>query len=108
MPASMTARHIEDPLLIKVRYAIREDKWADLEQTVFKAVRDELWVIGQIVMKGSRIVLPQKMQRRALILAHEGHQGVRHAPMLDLERKCGGPEWTKTLMLSSETVILVN
>ena len=27
-------------------------------------------------MKGSRIVLPQKMQRRALILAHEGHQGV--------------------------------
>ena len=33
-------------------------------------------VIGQIVMKGSRIVLPQKMRRRALILAHEGHQGV--------------------------------
>ena len=30
-------------------------------------------------MKGSRIVLPQKMQRRALILAHEGHQGVVRA-----------------------------
>ena len=59
-----------------MRYAIREDKWADLEHTLFKDVRDELWVIGQIVMKGSRIVLPQKMQRRAFILAHEGHQGV--------------------------------
>ena len=81
VPAAMTARHIEqesaeDPLLIQVRYAIREDKWADLEHTVFKSVREELWVIGQIVMKGSRIVLPQKMQRRTLILAHEGHQGV--------------------------------
>ena len=81
MPAAMTARHIEqestdDTLLIQVRYTIREDKWADLENTVFKAVRDELWVIGQIVMKGRRIVLPQKMQRLALILAHEGHQGV--------------------------------
>ena len=43
---------------------IREDKWADLEHTVFKAIRDELCVIDQIVMKGSRIVLPQKMQKR--------------------------------------------
>ena len=81
VPAAMTATHIEresaeDPLLIQVRRAIREDKWADLEHTVFKAVRDELWVIGQIVMKGSRIVLPQNMQKRALVLAHEGHQGV--------------------------------
>ena len=41
---------------------------------MFKAARDELWVIGQIVMKGSRIVLPQKMQKQALVLAHEGHQ----------------------------------
>ena len=50
VPAAMTARHIEqesaeEPLLIQVRYAIREDKWSDLEHTVFKAVRDELWVI---------------------------------------------------------------
>ncbi|KAI0237146.1 hypothetical protein LSAT2_012364, partial [Lamellibrachia satsuma] len=30
----------------------------------------------KIVMKGSRIVLPQKMQKRALVLAQEGHQGV--------------------------------
>ena len=81
VPTAMTATQIEresaeDPLLIQVRHAIREDKWADPEHTVFKAIRDELWVIGKIVMKGSRIVLPQKLQNRALVLAHEGHQGV--------------------------------
>ena len=41
---------------------------------MFKAVRDELWVIGQIVMKGSRIVL-QKMQKRALGHPLGTHQG---------------------------------
>ena len=60
MLAAMTATQIEresaeDPLLIQAR----EDKWTDLEHTVFKAVRDELWVIGQIIMKGSRIILLQ-------------------------------------------------
>ena len=72
VPAAMTATQIEresaeDPLLSQVRHAIREDKWADLEHTVFKSVRDELCVIGQVLMKGSRIVLPQKMQKRALV-----------------------------------------
>ena len=59
-------------------HATREDTWADLEHTVCKAVRDKLRVIGQVVMKGSSIVLPQKMQKRTLVLAHEGHQGEVH------------------------------
>ena len=81
VPAAMTAGQVEresskDPLLCKVRLGILEDQWADLEHTVFTAVRDELWVVGQVVMRGSRIVLPEKLQKQALALAHEGHQGV--------------------------------
>ena len=94
VPAAMTATQIEresaeDPLLIQVRHAIREEKWADPEHAVFKAVRDELWVNGQITMKGSRIVLPQKMQKRALVLAHEGYQDVVGSKAR-LREKCGG------------------
>ena len=76
MSAVLTVKQIEresaeDPLLIQMRLALREDKWPDLDHTVFKAARDELCEIGQIVMKGSRVGLPHKMLKRALVLAHE-------------------------------------
>ena len=42
------------------------------------AVKDELWLIGQIVMCGNRIILPEKLWDHAVKLAHEGHQGKVH------------------------------
>ena len=37
----------------------------------------ELFVIGQLVLRGTRIVLPIKLRRKhAVALAHEGHLGV--------------------------------
>ena len=64
---------------------ILEDKWTDLEHIMFKAVRAKLRVIGLIAMKGSRIVLPQKMQKPALVLAHYDTK-VGYAPRSDYER----------------------
>ena len=40
------------------------------------AVKDELWIIGQIVMRGNRIILPEKLWEHTVKLAHEGHQGI--------------------------------
>ena len=40
------------------------------------AVKDELWIIGQIVMRGNYINLPEKLWEHAGKLAHEGHQGI--------------------------------
>ena len=39
------------------------------------AVKDELLIIGQIVMRGNRIILPEKLWEHVFKLAHEGHQG---------------------------------
>ena len=36
----------------------------------------ELCVIGQLVLRGTRIIIPSKLQPRTLALAHEGHLGV--------------------------------
>ena len=36
----------------------------------------ELCVIGYIVLRGTRIVLPSTLRSRALTLAHEGHLGI--------------------------------
>ncbi len=81
VPAALTAASIEhesakDPMLAQVRRAVQEDRWAELEHTIYKSSRDELWSAGQIVMKGSRIVVPQKLQKQVISLAHEGHQGM--------------------------------
>ena len=40
------------------------------------AVKDELWIIGQIVMRGNRIILPEKLWEHTVKLAHKGHQGI--------------------------------
>ena len=42
----------------------------------YMAVAGELCVIGQLVLRGTRIVIPKKLQPRTLALAHEGHLGV--------------------------------
>ena len=40
------------------------------------AVKYELWIIGQNVMGGNRIILPEKLWKHAVKLACEGHQGI--------------------------------
>ena len=39
-------------------------------------MKNELCTIGKLVMRGTRIVIPQSLRREVLRLAHEGHQGI--------------------------------
>ena len=39
-------------------------------------VAGELCSIGYLILRGSRIVLPQKLRPTAIVLAHEGHLGI--------------------------------
>ncbi len=43
---------------------------------MYKAISDEIWVLGQIVMRGNRIIMPGSLWKQTLSLAHEGHQGI--------------------------------
>ena len=43
---------------------------------VYKAIKEELWVQGQVVMRGSSIVIPESLQKHTIMLVHEGHQGM--------------------------------
>lgn len=49
--------------------------WSKAPKT-FELVSHELACIGQVVLRGTRIVVPIKLRRRVLDLAHEGHQGI--------------------------------
>ena len=43
---------------------------------MYKAVQDELWLIGQTVMRRNRIKMPENLWKQIIVLAHEGHQGM--------------------------------
>lgn len=81
IPAALVPKQVEiatenDPTLRLVRQAVMTDDWSQLQGTIYKATKEELWVIGQVVMRGSRIVIPESLQKRTIMLAHEGHQGM--------------------------------
>lgn len=42
----------------------------------FKAIRTELCCAGKLLLRGTRIILPEALRQRAIQLAHEGHMGI--------------------------------
>ncbi|KAJ8385880.1 hypothetical protein AAFF_G00179460 [Aldrovandia affinis] len=78
-PKALTTREVEeasatDPELIEVRKAITNGRFENCK--AYAAVANELCVVGYLVLRGTRIVLPHSLHARALTLAHEGHLGI--------------------------------
>ncbi len=78
-PRALTTREVEeasaaDDELKEVRNAVQSSCF-DRCQT-YAPIAFELCVIGQLVLRGTRIVLPHTLRARALALAHEGHLGI--------------------------------
>ena len=40
----------------------------------FMCVKNELCVLGKLVLRGTRIVIPQSLRKQVLHLAHEDHE----------------------------------
>ncbi len=91
-PKALTVSEIEeatkaDVTLQAVLKAIETGNWYEgaqqsgVDTAVFAAwqkVKDELTagVSPQVILRGTRIAVPSKLQERVVNLAHEGHQGV--------------------------------
>ena len=78
-PTALTTRKIEeacadDEELREVRKAIAMGRFEKCRQC--RTVLREFCVIGQLVLRGTHIIIPSKLQPRTLALAHEGHLGV--------------------------------
>ena len=77
-PTALTTHEIEeasadDEELKEVRKAIATGWFEKCRQYMTEA--GELCVIGQLVLRGTHIIIPSKLKPRALALAHEGHNG---------------------------------
>ena len=57
-----------------VRQAIASREWSRLSGTMYKALAEELWVLGQLVPRGDRIIMPESLWKNTIALALEGHQ----------------------------------
>ena len=79
-PAAMSVQEVEeeswfDPEISQLRECITTGKW-DNAPPQNKAVRNELSIIGKLVLRGTRLLIPAKLRNRVVDLAHEGHQGL--------------------------------
>jgi hypothetical protein len=79
-PKALKIREIEresdrDEKLAVVRDCIASGHWEN-GPAEFKPVRNGLCVVGQIVLRGWRLVIPESLRKQTVDLAHEGHQGL--------------------------------
>ena len=65
----------DDRELTEVRKCILTDKWESCPPA-YKSVRHELCVYGQVLLRGTRLVIPAKLRKQVVELGHEGHQGI--------------------------------
>ena len=78
-PKALTSREVEeasavDEELGEVRAAIQTGHFEACK--AYMPIAGELCTLGQLVLRGTRIILPNKLRPRALSLAHEGHLGI--------------------------------
>ncbi|XP_075550349.1 uncharacterized protein LOC142583754 [Dermacentor variabilis] len=50
--------------------------WVSAELKPFASIKTELTTPEDIVLRGTRLVLPATLQKQAVLLAHKGHQGI--------------------------------
>lgn len=89
-PKAMTLTEIKaetpkDPILQEVSAHVRHNTWHETDRSrhadilkQFRQVSSELTTshASDIILRGTRIVIPTALQDRVLQLAHEGHQGI--------------------------------
>lgn len=65
-----------DQVLKSVRNSIRTGKWTKGENKPYLVVKNELTVIGKLVLRGTIIIMPETLRNTTLKIAHEGHPGI--------------------------------
>ena len=66
------------PILQQLAEILVTQKWNEANQALlsYKRVKDELSVHNGYILHGNRIVVPMKLQARAITIAHSSHQGI--------------------------------
>ena len=79
-PVAIPIRELEEesatnPEILQLQECISTGYW-DKAPPQYKHVRNELSSLGKLVLRGVRLLIPRRLHKRVLDLAHEGHQGL--------------------------------
>lgn len=79
-PIAVSLNEIEtsssvDDEVIKVRKGIFFNDWHESVNN-YKLIQNELCFYGDILLRGTKIVIPKELRQRILEAAHEGHPGI--------------------------------
>ena len=85
VPKAMSVEEVRqeksvDPLMQEVIKRIELGNWNDPiddpDLRSFRNIHTELSCLDNVVLQGTRLVLPRNLQHRAVNLVHEGHKGI--------------------------------
>ena len=82
VPKAMTLTEIKtesakDKVITEVIDAIKQNRWPNKDYlTPYYKVRNELTVHNDIILRGTKLVIPSVLQARVLAIAHESHLGI--------------------------------
>ena len=82
-PNAVTLQEIQDATakdqtLQSLARVLVTQKWneADSDIRAYQQVKQELTVANGVILKGTRIIVPETLRHRVVTLAHNGHQGI--------------------------------
>ena len=86
MPNALSPNEVEqisanDAELDQVRQCIQTGRWNDCNlpsgvKIAYIGIKNELCIVGKLVLRNTRIVIPTELRQQVLDLAHEGHPGI--------------------------------
>ena len=82
VPAVLSPKEIEQAsyddqeLSVMKSCVVRSGNWSQFTVPSYLHVKDELCVYGELLLRGTRIVVPKILRDRVIEIAHEGHQGI--------------------------------
>lgn len=91
---------VKDESIQAVKRALSSNKWEDDASKPFKAFAIELCFAGNILLRGTKIVIPEKLRTRILELAHEGHPG-----MTKMKQRLRSKVWWPKIDPQTETFV---
>lgn len=65
---------MEDPEFLLIKKALKSGNWPK-ELSLYRLIQSELCISGELILRGHRMIIPEKLQLKTLQLAHEGHPG---------------------------------
>ncbi|XP_062121662.1 uncharacterized protein K02A2.6-like [Drosophila sulfurigaster albostrigata] len=79
-PSSMTIteiaeKSIHDEEIVDAMSCLQDESWNTSSSNSLFPFRHELSLIGSIMLRGTRLVIPSALKQATLTLAHEGHPG---------------------------------